>query len=236
MEIFFVFKLGIKLKVIFLIFDGDSLELWYNAILLLLTGNLKNALVEVDALAIWYYFKIWALFISLFLFILLFINPYSYILKIVLLIYAIFLQPQHQWLGNDDFSWILCCCKVSYLVPFFTSTQFLDWIYHLFLLIHHSVRVSNELGKGDPRAAKFAIINIFVTSLTIGLVLFTLFLIFRTRLAYIFTEHQYVAAEVNHLSPLLAFSILMNSIQPVLSGEWSLFLPRPSSSSHYYFA
>ena len=32
----------------------DSLELWYNSILVLLTGNLKNAEVALDALAIWY--------------------------------------------------------------------------------------------------------------------------------------------------------------------------------------
>lgn len=31
----------------------DSLELWYNTVLILLTGNLKNAQVEIDALAIW---------------------------------------------------------------------------------------------------------------------------------------------------------------------------------------
>ena len=39
----------------FLVSFGDSLELWYNAILILLTGNLKNARVAVDALSIWYY-------------------------------------------------------------------------------------------------------------------------------------------------------------------------------------
>lgn len=81
-----------------------------------------------------------------------------------------------------------------------------------------SVRVSNELGKGDPKAAKFSIVNIVVTSLVIGLVLFVFFLFFRGRLAYIFTTESDVAAEVANLSPLLAFSILLNSIQPVLSG------------------
>lgn len=34
----------------------DSLELWYSAILILLTGNLKNATVALDALSIWYLF------------------------------------------------------------------------------------------------------------------------------------------------------------------------------------
>lgn len=86
------------------------------------------------------------------------------------------------------------------------------------------MRVSNELGRGDPKAAKFSVVNIVITSLCIGLVLFTFFLIFRGRLAYIFTKNHDVAAEVAHLSPLLAFSILLNSVQPVLSGEASLSL------------
>lgn len=89
----------------------------------------------------------------------------------------------------------------------------------LFLLLpYHSVRVSNELGKGDSKAAKFSIVNIVLTSMTIGLVLFTFFLLFRGRLAYVFTNDEDVAAEVALLSPLLAFSLLMNSVQPVLSG------------------
>ena len=31
----------------------DSLELWYNTILVLLTGNMKDAEVSIDALSIW---------------------------------------------------------------------------------------------------------------------------------------------------------------------------------------
>jgi hypothetical protein len=30
-----------------------SLELWYNTILVLLTGNMKNAEIALDALSIW---------------------------------------------------------------------------------------------------------------------------------------------------------------------------------------
>ncbi|OAP17713.1 hypothetical protein AXX17_AT1G33820 [Arabidopsis thaliana] len=40
----------------------------------------------------------------------------------------------------------------------------------------------------------------------------------RGRISYIFTTSEAVAAEVADLSPLLAFSILLNSVQPVLSG------------------
>jgi MATE family multidrug resistance protein len=80
------------------------------------------------------------------------------------------------------------------------------------------VRVANELGAGSARRAKFAIYNVVITSSLIGFVLFVLFLFFRGSLAYIFTESRQVANAVADLSPLLAFSILLNSVQPVLSG------------------
>ncbi|TKW07617.1 hypothetical protein SEVIR_7G318801v4 [Setaria viridis] len=80
------------------------------------------------------------------------------------------------------------------------------------------VRVANELGAGSATRAKFAIYNVVITSSLIGFVLFVLFLFFRGSLAYIFTESRAVADAVADLSPLLAFSILLNSVQPVLSG------------------
>uniref|UniRef100_A0ACD5UEN2 Uncharacterized protein n=1 Tax=Avena sativa TaxID=4498 RepID=A0ACD5UEN2_AVESA len=80
------------------------------------------------------------------------------------------------------------------------------------------VRVSNELGAGSARKAKFAIANVVTTSFFIGLVLFLFFLFFRGKLSYMFTTSEEVAAAVADLSPLLAVSILLNSVQPVLSG------------------
>jgi len=80
------------------------------------------------------------------------------------------------------------------------------------------VRVANELGRGSSKAAKFSILITVLTSFVIGLVLFLMFLFLRERLAYIFTTDPEVAKAVGDLSPLLSFSILMNSVQPVLSG------------------
>jgi len=78
--------------------------------------------------------------------------------------------------------------------------------------------VANELGKGSAKDAKFAVNMIVLTSFTIGFLLFLFFLFFRERLAYIFTTNKDVASAVGDLSPLLAVSILLNSVQPVLSG------------------
>ncbi|ONH94688.1 hypothetical protein PRUPE_7G026400 [Prunus persica] len=93
-----------------------------------------------------------------------------------------------------------------------------------------SVRVSNELGRGSAKAAKFSVKVIVSISFAIGFVLFLLFLFLRERLAYIFTNDEEVATMVSNLSPLLAFSILLNSVQPVLSEycsicELSVLLP-----------
>lgn len=128
------------------------LELWYNTILVLLTGNTKNAEVEIDALSICLNINGWEMMISL---------------------------------------------------GFMAAA---------------SVRVANELGKGSAKAAKFSIVVAVLTSLTIGFALFLFFLFFRERLAYIFTSDKDVALAVGDLSPLLSVSILLNSVQPVLSG------------------
>lgn len=80
------------------------------------------------------------------------------------------------------------------------------------------VRVANELGAGSAKNAKFSIVVVAATSLSIGSFLFVMFLLFRGKISYIFTESPKVSAAVAKLSPLLAFSILLNSVQPVLSG------------------
>ncbi|KAF4371529.1 hypothetical protein G4B88_008244, partial [Cannabis sativa] len=80
------------------------------------------------------------------------------------------------------------------------------------------VRVSNELGRGNAKAAKFAIKVIMGTSIVIGVISWILCLIFGRQISYIFTDDEKVADAVADLSVLLAFSILLNSIYPVLSG------------------
>ncbi|WJZ92402.1 hypothetical protein VitviT2T_011398 [Vitis vinifera] len=75
-----------------------------------------------------------------------------------------------------------------------------------------SVRVSNELGRGSSQAAKFSIVLIVLTSFATGFILFIFFLFFRGLLAYIFTDSHDVAKAITDLSPLLACSMLLNSV------------------------
>ncbi|TVU46360.1 hypothetical protein EJB05_05887, partial [Eragrostis curvula] len=81
-----------------------------------------------------------------------------------------------------------------------------------------SVRVGNELGAGHPRAAAFSVVVVTTLSFLITLAMAVVFLIFRDYLSYIFTEGETVARAVSELSPLLATTLILNGIQPVLSG------------------
>ncbi|KAF9609081.1 hypothetical protein IFM89_012646 [Coptis chinensis] len=80
------------------------------------------------------------------------------------------------------------------------------------------VRVANELGAGNGKAAKFATVVSVVTSLVVGLFFWCVIIAFRNQIALIFTSSPPVLSAVNQLSILLAFTVLLNSIQPVLSG------------------
>ena len=84
------------------------------------------------------------------------------------------------------------------------------------------MRVANELGAGNGKAAKFATIVAVVTSVIIGLFFWVLIMSFHNEVGYIFTNSRPVLTEVNKLSLLLAFTILLNSVQPVLSGNVSV--------------
>ncbi|KAH7848903.1 hypothetical protein Vadar_009902 [Vaccinium darrowii] len=80
------------------------------------------------------------------------------------------------------------------------------------------VRVANELGAGNAESAKFASIVCVFTSLFVGLLFWVLILAIPDQLAMIFTSTTSVITMVKELSILLSFTVLLNCIQPVLSG------------------
>lgn len=80
------------------------------------------------------------------------------------------------------------------------------------------VRVANELGAGNGQGAKFATKVSVVQSTIIGIIFFALIMIFHNKFAYIFTSSDDVLEEVDELSLLLGVTILLNSVQPILSG------------------
>ncbi|KAJ0013917.1 hypothetical protein Pint_20807 [Pistacia integerrima] len=123
------------------------LELWYNAILVLVAGYMKNATSEISA--------------------------FSICLNII--------------------SWEFMLC--------------------FGFLAGSSVRISNELGKGDAKTAKFSVKVAISTTASIGMFFFIMCLVFSHGIAKIFTSSEEVIASVSSLSVLLAFSVFLNGIQ-----------------------
>ncbi|XP_074334599.1 protein DETOXIFICATION 30-like isoform X2 [Apium graveolens] len=81
-----------------------------------------------------------------------------------------------------------------------------------------SVRVSNELGAAHPKTAKFSVVVVVLSSFVIGLILSLTLIIFRKQYPSLFTDSEEVERVVNVLTPLLATCLVINTIQPALSG------------------
>ncbi|KAI9125401.1 hypothetical protein K1719_004017 [Acacia pycnantha] len=134
------------------------LEYWYYRILILMTGNLDNAQVAIDALSIW-----------------------------------------------QTLNWIMGINGWVMMIPlaFFAGT---------------GVRVANELGAGNGKGARFATIVSVVTSIIIGVVICIFIMIFHNQISLLFSTSKPVLEQVHKLSLLLVLTILLNSVQPILSG------------------
>jgi hypothetical protein len=86
------------------------------------------------------------------------------------------------------------------------------------------------LGANHPKKAKFSIVVATTTSAAIGLVFTAVALAARKQMPRLFTGDDAVVKETAKLGYLLAATIFLNSIQPVLSGILNLgfdftFLP-----------
>ncbi|XP_031247474.1 protein DETOXIFICATION 40-like [Pistacia vera] len=101
-----------------------------------------------------------------------------------------------------------------------------------------SVRVSNELGAAHPKSSAFAVVIVTSSSFIIAVILAILVLAFRHSISYIFTSGSTVSNAVSELSPYLAFSIILNGVQPVLSGVavgcgWQAFVAYVNVGCYY---
>ncbi|KAI4328172.1 hypothetical protein L6164_020550 [Bauhinia variegata] len=103
-----------------------------------------------------------------------------------------------------------------------------------------SVRVSNELGAVHPRTAKFSLVVAVITSTMIGLLLAIILIIFRKEYPSLFSNNTQVQDLVMDLTPLLAFCIVINNVQPVLSGVavgagWQAIVAYVNIACYYLF-
>ncbi|KAJ6410857.1 hypothetical protein OIU84_007586 [Salix udensis] len=81
-----------------------------------------------------------------------------------------------------------------------------------------SVRVSNELGLGHPEAAKYSVYVTVFQSLVIGLICMAVVLVAKDYFAYIFTSSKVMQVATSKLAFILAITMVLNSVQPVISG------------------
>ncbi|XP_066368842.1 protein DETOXIFICATION 40-like [Miscanthus floridulus] len=101
-----------------------------------------------------------------------------------------------------------------------------------------SVRVGNELGAGNPRAAAFSVLVVTSLSLAVAAVCAVVVLCVRDQLSYFFTGGEAVARAVSDLCPLLAVTLVLNGVQPVLSGVavgcgWQAFVAYVNVGCYY---
>ncbi|KAE9600713.1 hypothetical protein Lal_00045761 [Lupinus albus] len=119
-------------------------------------------------------------------------------------------------------------------------TTIMGWVFMISVGFNAaaSVRVSNELGAKNPRSASFAVVVVTVISFIISVIAAIIVLLIRDVISYLFTEGEEVAAAVSDLCPLLALSLILNGIQPVLSGVavgcgWQSFVAYVNVGCYY---
>lgn len=82
--------------------------------------------------------------------------------------------------------------------------------------------VSNELGAGKPRAAKIALYAVLVLSIAEIVIASAAIFISRHVLGYAFSDEKEVVFYVKEMVPFLCMSIIVDSLQAVLSGDVSM--------------
>jgi Na+-driven multidrug efflux pump len=194
------------------------LEMWYMMLLVVLTGHLDDAEIAVDSIAIWFGPRPSSIRLSSVL------NT----LHSPLLIMDRFEQHEHQRVGGDavhrpqrGHQVINISFSVSFVHPFIperngTERTMLTWLPRTMHAC--SVRVSNELGSGRPRATKYAVAVVLAQSLALGLLAMALVLATRGQFPAIFTGDRQLQKAVSSIAYLLAVTMVLNSIQPVISG------------------
>jgi MATE family multidrug resistance protein len=96
---------------------------------------------------------------------------------------------------------------IARLLRFFSSSPF--WF---------STRVSNELGAGNPQAARVAVFAVLFLAVAETSIVSTSLLASRRVFGYTFSNEKEVVDYVTTMAPLISLSIILDSIQGVLSG------------------
>ena len=86
-----------------------------------------------------------------------------------------------------------------------------------------STRVSNELGAGNPQAARVTVFVVLFLAIIETSIVSTILLASGRVFGYTFSNEKEVVDYVATMAPLVSLSIIMDSLQGVLSGRKFLF-------------
>jgi Na+-driven multidrug efflux pump len=96
----------------------------------------------------------------------------------------------------------------------------------------YSTRVSNELGAGEPQAAKLAARVVMCIALSAGLLLGSTMILLRRFWGYMYSNEPEVVTYIARMMPVLAISFFTDGLHSCLSGwlvSYSHLTPENSS-------
>lgn len=93
------------------------------------------------------------------------------------------------------------------------------------LSLFFSTRVSNELGAGNPQGARIAVFAVILLAVAETIIVSGTLFASRRVFGYTFSNEKEVVDYVTAMAPLVCLSVIMDSLQGVLSG--SILLHRP---------
>lgn len=98
------------------------------------------------------------------------------------------------------------------------NTSALVWMIPFGLSGAISIRVSNELGAGNPRAARLAVYVVVVIAIIESIVVGAVIILIRNIWGYAYSNEEEVVKYVAIMLPIIAVSNFLDGIQSVLSG------------------
>ncbi|EOY21171.1 hypothetical protein QUC31_007216 [Theobroma cacao] len=98
------------------------------------------------------------------------------------------------------------------------NTAYTVWMIPVGLSSAVSTRVSNELGAGNPEAARFAVCFVIVMTIFEGLLVGSILILIRNIWGYAYSNEVEVVKYVAAMMPILATSCFLDGLQSVLSG------------------
>ncbi|CAK7337341.1 unnamed protein product [Dovyalis caffra] len=113
---------------------------------------------------------------------------------------------------------VMLCLEIWYMMSIVILTGHLSNAVIAVGSLTICVRVSNELGMGHPKGAKYSVYVTVFQSLVIGLVCMAVVLIAKDYFAYLYTSSEVMRVAASKLAFILGITMVLNSVQPVISG------------------